>query len=168
MPSRKSAKAMVPPDFVRDAYLHDLPQELAGPLQLLFALRSCVQRVNADLVKWLGKDALSPGRMQMLMILRASKEPVAQRDLVTMLGVSRASVSELVETLVREGLASSRPDASHRRRTLVELTASGRVTAERLLRDNATRLRESFAGLEDDELHALARALKKLCARDEE
>jgi DNA-binding MarR family transcriptional regulator len=165
MRSSKSAGAMIPPDFVRDAYLHDLPQELAGPLQLLFALRSCVQRVNADLVKWLGKDALSPGRMQMLMILRASRKPVAQRDLVTMLDVSRASVSELIETLVREGLAASTPDASYRRRMRIELTSLGRTTADRLLEDNATRLRESFTGLDTEELQTLVRSLGKLCAR---
>ncbi|WP_454883185.1 MarR family winged helix-turn-helix transcriptional regulator [Sphingomonas oryzagri] len=163
MPSRKSAADMVPPDFVREAYLHDLPQELEGPLHLLFALRGCVQRVNADLVLWLGKDALSPGRMQMLMILRASRKPVAQRDLVTMLKVSRASVSELIETLVRDRLIVSKPDAAHGRRMLVQLTKSGRETADRLLKDNATRLRDSFAAIGDDELHQLIGMLDRLC-----
>ncbi len=68
-----------PPDFLMQAYAEELPPDIFLSIRLLFALRGSVQRVNADLAHWLGPDALSPGRLQMLMILwakaRASKRP---------------------------------------------------------------------------------------------
>ena len=152
-----------PPDDVRDRYLDALPDGSRQSVELLFALRSCMQRVNADLSYWLGEEALSPGRMQLLVTLWARKEPVSQRDLVAALKVSRASISELVEALLRDGHIRTRTDRTDRRRILVELTAAGRKVAERQIHDNASRLRKSFAGLNPAEQTGLVQLLQRLC-----
>jgi DNA-binding MarR family transcriptional regulator len=138
MPKRKSEAS--PPDFLMEAYARELTPDQFLAIRLLFALRNAVQRVNGDLASWLGPDALSPGRMQLLMILHARKGPVLQRDLVGFLGISRASVSELLEVLSRDGMVVTRPDISHGRRMFVELTPHGYGAAERQIRENARRL----------------------------
>jgi DNA-binding MarR family transcriptional regulator len=133
-----------PPDFLMEAYARELTPDQFLAIRLLFALRHAVQRVHGDLASWLGPDALSPGRMQLLMILHAKKGPVLQRDLVGFLGISRASVSELVEVLSRDGIVVTRPDISHGRRMYVELTPHGYEMAERQIRENARRLDALF------------------------
>jgi DNA-binding MarR family transcriptional regulator len=138
MPRRQGQPS--PPGFLMEAYAGELTPDEFLAIRLLFALRNAVQRVNNDLASWLGPDALSPGRMQLLMILHASKGPVLQRDLVNLLGISRASVSELIELLSRDGLAVTHPDTMHGRRMHVELTPHGSEVAERQIHENAHRL----------------------------
>lgn len=165
MASRASGSpGPIPPDFVMTEYLRALPSHLAEPIALLFALRACMQRVNAGLVQQLGSDALSPGRMQLMMILWASKTAVPQSRLASILAASRASVSELLDPLVRDGLAVAVPDPSHGRRLLVSLTPHGREAAWAQLQQNARRLSEAFATLSGAEQRDLARLLGQLCA----
>ncbi len=152
-----------PPDFLMQAYAEELPADIFLSIRLLFALRNSVQRVNADLAHWLGPDALSPGRMQLLMILWAKKGPVLQRDLVDALGVSRASVSELIEHLSRDGLVVTRPDAEHGRRVYVELTSHGLEMATRQIRENGHRLDVALGKLSQDEKRDLINRLNALC-----
>jgi DNA-binding MarR family transcriptional regulator len=152
-----------PPDDVRDRYLDALPDGTRQPVELLFALRACMQRVNADLSHWLGEEALSPGRMQLLVTLWARKQPLSQRDLVAALKVSRASISELVEALLRDGHIRTHADQTDRRVVLVELTKAGRRLAERQIHDNAERLRKSFGSLSAAEQTSLVQLLARLC-----
>ena len=119
--------------------------------------------VNADLAHWLGPDALSPGRMQMLMILWAKKGPVLQRDLVDALGVSRASVSELVELLSRDKLVKTSPDAQHGRRVYVELTSHGRELATRQIRENGNRLDAALGKISQEEKRDFIDRLDRIC-----
>ncbi|WP_192954810.1 MarR family winged helix-turn-helix transcriptional regulator [Gallaecimonas mangrovi] len=161
MPKQKGN--LVPPNFLIDAYSKELSPEVFQSIRLLFSLREAVQRVNADLAQWLGSDALSPGRMQMLMILWAKKDSMLQRDLVEVLGVSRASVSELVELLSRDGLVKTKPDPHHGRRLHVALTTAGRALAARQIRDNGNRLDTAFGDLSSEQKQQLIEQLDKLC-----
>ena len=161
MPRQK--EPVSPPDFLMQAYAEELPTSIFQSIRLLFALRASVQRVNADLARWLGRDALSPGRMQMLMILWARKGPVLQRDLVDALGVSRASVSELVDLLSRDALVETKPDSQHGRRVYVELTPHGRDVATRQIRENGRRLEAALSIFSHAERRDLIDRLDRLC-----
>ena len=154
--------ALVPPDFLLQAYKREIAGEYFAPMEALFELRRCTHRVNTHLAQWLGRDAVSPGRMQILMLLRAHDGPALQRDLVTWLGVTRASVSELLGTLRRDGLVIGYQDLRHGRRQLVELTAAGRRAATKQLRANVKRLGERFAALSAEEIATLIDILRRL------
>jgi DNA-binding MarR family transcriptional regulator len=78
------------------------------------------------------------------------------------LKVSRPTVSGLVEPLVAEGHVTATPDPSDKRQVLVALIPSGPATTERLVRENAERLRETFGALSDDELRKLSHLLHRL------
>jgi DNA-binding MarR family transcriptional regulator len=153
---------MVPPDDVRRRYAHVLPPSEALALEVLFALRSSVQGVDNMLSRWLGSDALTPGRLQVLVVLWARETPTPQREIVEALKVSRATVSGLIETLIEEGHAAAISSANDRRQVLVALTPSGRDITERLVRENGKRLRGAFGNLKDDELRVLAGLLNRL------
>ncbi|HEY0692751.1 MAG TPA: MarR family winged helix-turn-helix transcriptional regulator [Kribbella sp.] len=158
--SRKQGQPS-PPDFLLEAYAGELTPDEFLAMRLLFALRNAVQRVNSDLASWLGADALSPGRMQLLMILYATRGPVLQRDIVNLLGISRPSVSELIELLSRDGLVETRPDPTHGRRMHVELTPDGYEMAERQIHENARRL-DTLLGLPAGEKRDLISRLEIL------
>ena len=152
----------MPPSDVRlyyDSVLHPGPS-LA--VKVLFALRACVQALDNRLVTWMGSDALTPGRLQVLMVLLASSLPTPQREIVAALKVSRATVSDLVEALRAEGHVTVAVGAEDRRQVLVALTPTGRATTKRLAHDNADRLRDEFAELSDGELGTLADLLARL------
>ena len=68
----------------------------------------------------------------------------------------------IVETLVAEGHVTAMPDPSDKRQVLVALTPAGRAMTERLVRENAKRLRETFGALSDDELRTLSHLLCRL------
>ncbi len=131
-------------------------------MEVLFALRTGVQTLDSRLLGWLGGDALTPGRLQVLMVLLANGRPVPQRKIVQALKVSRPTVSDLVDVLRRDGHVTTEQGAKDRRQILVALTPEGRRMTTRLALDNAAHLRAEFAGLSDDELQVLAGLLARL------
>jgi DNA-binding MarR family transcriptional regulator len=159
---KTSSSGMVPPDHIRRRYHDFLPPGHALTLEVLFALRAGVQGVDNALARWLGHDAMTPGRLQVLAVLWARNGPVPQREIVGELKVSRPTVSGLVETLVAEGHVTATPDPSDKRQVLVALTPAGLAMTERLVRDNTERLRETFGALSDDELRTLSQLLRRL------
>ena len=132
------------------------------PIEVLFALRVGVQGIDNALSRWLGSDALTPGRWQVLVVLWSAARPMPRREIVEALKVSRATVSGLVETLLAEGHVTATADAQDKRRILVALTPDGRIMTERLVHENAERLRDTFGALKDEELQILAGLLARL------
>ncbi|MDB5408099.1 MAG: transcriptional regulator, MarR family [Rhodospirillales bacterium] len=116
------------------------------------------------LARWLGPDALTPGRFQVLVVLWAAERPLPQRDIVKALDVSRATVSALVELLEASGHLKVTSDPDDKRQVLVELTTIGRATTLRLVKSNATRLRKALGTFTDTELRTLANLLLRLNA----
>ena len=152
----------MPPENVRRRYADLLPATDLLAMETLFALRSGAQTVENGLARWLGEDALTLGRLQVLVVLWSHREPVPQRELVQTLKVSRATISGLVEALVNEGLLETRPDAHDGRKVLVSLTPAARKMTERLIAENASRLRGTFHSLNDRELRTLVGLLSRL------
>jgi len=158
----KSKTQLVPPDDVRRRYAEVLPQTQVLALETLFRLRSRAQSVDTVLSQWLGSDAVTPGRLQVLAVLWSRQQPLPQREIVKTLKVSRATVSELVETLTREGHVFVKPSDIDHRLIMVELTKTGARFTERLIRENAKRLRKVFCALQDAELKQLIALLDRL------
>lgn len=151
-----------PPDKVRRHYDRVLPPGPALAVKVLFALRSTIQDLDNRLAVWLGSDALTPGRLQVLMVLLARDQPIPQREIVHTLKVSRATVSDLVEVLQADGHVTTTQGVEDKRHVLVALTPAGRDMTKRLARQNADQLRREFASLDDDELRTLADLLARM------
>ncbi|WP_053082628.1 MarR family winged helix-turn-helix transcriptional regulator [Methylobacterium platani] len=163
MPRKTPAPPLVPPDFVRRRYHAVLPPSDALALEALFALRTGMQALDTIVARWLGDDALTPGRWQVLAVLWSRGEPVPQREIVGALKVSRANVSMLVDALQTEGHVEALSDPADRRQVLVSLTPTGRAVTDRLMRETAGKLRGSLA-LDDGELRVLTDLVMRLLA----
>ena len=158
---KKLAPPLVPPDFVRRRYEEVLPPGDVLALEALFAMRSGMQAVDNVMSRWLGDDALTPGRWQVLAVLWSRGRPVPQREIVEALKVSRANVSMLVEGLQKEGHITATPDPADGRQVLVALTPAGHAVTDRLVRDTAGNLRRSLA-LDDSELRLLTDLMARI------
>ena len=74
---------------------------------------------------------LSPATALVLGILADSQTPVSPNNIADRLIISRASVTSLLDSLEKRGFVKRQPHPSDRRMISVELTDTGRQTANR-------------------------------------
>ena len=100
--------------------------------QITFALSRLAVLWRAEVWQAAAAEGLNPAQAEILGHL-ARRGPVRQVDLVTALGVSAASLSDSVASLVAKGLVTRQPDPDDGRARRVGLSASGPEIAERLM-----------------------------------
>ena len=86
------------------------------------------RRVDAALVAF-GLNARELG----VLVAVAGPEPLSQQQLAQRLGVDRTTMVALLDALERKGVVGRRPHTADRRRNVVELTDTGRVTFDQAL-----------------------------------
>lgn len=160
MPNQKF-DSPVPSDAVRHRLAESLPERDKIALEVAFALRGSVQKIDAALGRFLSDDALTPGRWQVLVVLWSHDGPVPQSDIVKSLEVSRATISGLVEVLRVDGHVKTTVSAADRRQVYVDLTDAARAMTGRLIKKNASRLRDEFHLLNDADLRQMLSTLRK-------
>lgn len=92
------------------------------------------KRVLGSFVDDFARHGISPGRYSILMELLSARNRLAPSEIAERIGVSRATVTGLVDGLEWDGLVARRPlKAGDRRRTSVRLSPKGRRLLERLM-----------------------------------
>src|SRR5690606_14801932 len=135
---------------------------LAAALQLL--------RVADELMRGLeihaaGRFGLSRARLGVLLWLEASGEAgLRPAELADRLGVSRATISSLLDGLERDGLVARRADPDDGRARRVVATRAGRARARAIAPVHAARLAAVTRTLEPAERAQLRALLDKLRA----
>jgi MarR family transcriptional regulator, negative regulator of the multidrug operon emrRAB len=135
------------------------------------AVRAMVRllRVGSDLLtafeRLLGGYGLSQGRFLTLLVLnRAPETPLAPSDISARVGVTRATMTRLLDGLVRDGLVERGPHAGDRRRLEIWLTEQGRGLLEDILPDYWRRVAGLMDGLSGDERERLFELLDKVAS----
>lgn len=116
----------------------------------------------------LGQHDITQGRFAVLMALwaqRASGDALSPAVIAERTGVTRATVTGLVDTLERDGLVSRTPDAKDRRMLAVQLTSRGQRLLRRVLPGHFRRMAWLMAPLSEAERTTLVRLLTKLLRR---
>jgi DNA-binding MarR family transcriptional regulator len=97
-----------------------------------------------------------------LEVLRGDGGPLAPSVVASRCFLSRPALSGVMDTLERRGMLRRYPDPADRRRALVEITAQGKETLERLL-PGLHKAEVSWTnGLSDTQKAALLRSLGRL------
>ena len=96
-----------------------------------------------------------------LMILLHTGD-ITRRELTRRLGITPASVSELLTKLETDGMLVRTQSKTDRRLLILSLTEKGRVAAQKYTAAREQRQQEMFACLNEEEKAALLSALEKL------
>jgi DNA-binding MarR family transcriptional regulator len=112
---------------------------------------------------------MSSGRFTVLMLLydKLRAEPLAQTpaELAEKAGVTRATITGLVDTLERDGLVTREHDSGDRRMMQVHLTQKGQAALRDILPGHFKRMAAIMAPLNEHERKTLVRLLSKVAGQ---
>jgi DNA-binding MarR family transcriptional regulator len=115
---------------------------------------------------YLGSHGMTPGRFTVLMLLfdKLTGETIAKTpaELAEKAGVTRATITGLVDTLERDGLVTREHDAGDRRMLRVRLTPKGQQALEQVIPGHFKQMAEQMAALTENERRTLVRLLCKV------
>jgi DNA-binding MarR family transcriptional regulator len=111
----------------------------------------------------LGQYGVSQGRFTVLMLLnRMCGECLTPADLAEKAGVTRATMSGLLDTMERDGLVTRRSSATDRRVVEVHLTEQGHELIDALLPGYFARVEEMIGALDAEERKTFVHLLQKI------
>lgn len=130
-------------------------------LDAWIALNRALEAVGSQLRRPLAEAGLTPAQLALLEALY-HLGPQSAGDLGRRILRSQANMTTVLDNLERDGLVRRRRDAQDRRVVLVQLTAAGRRTIERIFPDHVARVTAAFAPLSAGDQASLARICRKL------
>jgi DNA-binding MarR family transcriptional regulator len=127
-------------------------------------------RVGSDLLDgleaYLGSKGMSQGKFSILMLLNRDPEVgVSPSDLAERSGVTRATITGLLDGLTREKLVSREDDTGDRRKAVVRLTSRGRKLLDGMLPQYYRHVAELMGGMSDEEKAKLVELLTRVNQR---
>jgi len=129
-----------------------------------------LMRVGSDLLDgleaYLNSKGMSQGKFSILMLLNRDPDVgISPSDLADRSGVTRATITGLLDGLSREKLVSREDDTGDRRKAVVRLTSRGRKMLDTILPEYYRHVAELMGGLSDDEKVLLVDLLKRVNQR---
>ena len=119
--------------------------------------------VFAEIGVFLTRHNISQGRFTVLMLLhRPWAEPQTPASLAEESGVTRATMTGLIDTLEKDGMVVRQPDSHDRRTVHVSLTEQGCTSLEEMLPDYFQCVSHIISPLNVRERKELVRLLQKL------
>jgi DNA-binding MarR family transcriptional regulator len=101
----------------------------------------------------------------LILLMREDDGMSAPSTLAEKAGVSRATMTGLLDSLERDGLVERIFDAADRRRVSIRLTPAGQAKLDEVMPDYYRRLRQLMAGFSDAEKNVLHSMLERLHQR---
>ena len=105
---------------------------------------------------------LSASAFEALAVIEGAGEPLASHVIAERLIVSTASMTSLLDTLERRGLAVRSPHPTDRRKILVDVTTEGRRIVDHMLPVVHATATEAFSGLTEKERQLLIELLTRV------
>jgi DNA-binding MarR family transcriptional regulator len=106
---------------------------------------------------------LSEGRFSVLMcLLKEPEQALAPSHIARSLGVTRATMTKLLDGLERSGLIERQLDQTDRRAWLISLTATARTLLEEMRPPHFQRIKQIMDGFSEEECQQLISLLLKL------
>lgn len=127
-------------------------------------------RVASDVLdateEYFGEHGTSQGRFTVLCLLNRNPDvPLCPADLADRAGVTRATMTGLLQGLESEGLLKRTSSTDDKRMFFVELTSKGRRYLDSILPDWFRRVDDLMDGLNDKERVTMLRLLEKVRTR---
>lgn len=159
-------------------YLRDLPDDKAlnefaerYSNMDVSAVKACLVllRTGSDLLTGfeitLSRHGLSQGRFLILIVMnRTPDKAVSPSELAEKIGVTRATMTGLLDGLERDKLIKRYAHPGDRRKIALQLTSKGRHRLEQMLPDYYDRIAKLMKNLSEDECQQLVELLGKVTA----
>lgn len=137
-------------------------------IRLCFQTLSLTAAIDRDCAARLAPHGLSEGRFVLLFLLDATPEGLAPNVLAEQAGVTRATVTGLLDGLEREKLIERLADAVDRRALRIRLTRNGKRVAKVVFDQHGHWIASLFGNLSSSERTQLATLLNKVASNLEE
>lgn len=137
-------------------------------IRLCFQTLSLASSIDRDCAALLAPSGLSEGRFVLLFLLDAVPDGLAPNILAEQAGVTRATVTGLLDGLEREVLIERLADAVDRRALRVRLTRKGKRVAKVVFDQHGRWIASLFGNLSSSERTQLATLLDKVASNLEE
>ena len=153
MPTREALQ-----DFSRK-----FPEINASAVEVLILFMRTAERVQHKIFDVLEqKYSLSEGKLVVMIGLYLSSEPLAPSVLAAKADVTKATISAMLQRMVRDGLVSLVADAADKRGKLVALTKQGRDFMDEVLPGHFMRTAALVSDFSQEEQTLLVKLLAKL------
>lgn len=164
----------MPPLMIKDlpryecllAASREFPELDPSAVEAVLHLLRAGDEVFGVVERGLAEHQISPGRFSVLMLLWRRRlkggDPHTPATLAEAAGVTRATMTGLIDTLERDGLVRREPDSADRRMLLVRLTPKGEGFLREMLPDHFKRVAALMQPLSEAERALLVRLMGKL------
>lgn len=146
--------------LLHEAQRRQLP-DVEG-IRLCFQTLSLASAIDRDCAALLAPHGLSEGRFVLLFLLDAAPDGLAPNVLAEQSGVTRATVTGLLDGLEREELIERQADAVDRRALRIRLTRKGKRVAKNVFDQHGRWIAGLFGNLSPSERTQLAALLDKV------
>ncbi|VVE89274.1 MarR family winged helix-turn-helix transcriptional regulator [Pandoraea bronchicola] len=146
--------------LIREAEQRNVP-DVEG-IRLCFQTLSLAAGIDRNCAALLAPHGLSEGRFVLLFLLDAAADGLAPNTLAEKAGVTRATVTGLLDGLEREALIARHADANDRRALRVRLTRKGKRIAKTVVEQHGRWIASLFGNLGSTERTQLAALLNKV------
>ena len=147
-------------DVRRRALGPDMPASI-GRLRLCFEVLGLASAIDGDCATRLGRHGLSEGKFVLLSLLRDVPEGLSPHALAERAGVTRGTITGLLDGLERDGFLARHADQFDRRKLLVRLSTKGNMAAATLVDEHAQWIASLFADFTPEEMQLLSALLEK-------
>ena len=160
---------MIKLDQKYTALLGDVQRRASGPyitqsmarLRLCFEVLGLASAIDGDCAARLGRHGLSEGKFVLLSLLRDVPEGLSPHALAERAGVTRGTITGLLDGLERDGFLARHADPSDRRKLQVRLSAKGEGAAATLVDEHAQWIASLFADFTPQDMQLLSALLEK-------
>jgi DNA-binding MarR family transcriptional regulator len=155
----------LPTPAILDKFAQRYPDaDITAVVTFLHLLRTATD-LSFALDAYLQQHALLQGRWWVLILLmRENSNTAAPSVLADKAGVSRATMTGLIDGLERDGLVERVPDPKDRRRLAIKLTAAGQAKLDEVMPDYYRRVRQLMQPLSESERKQFIELLDKIQA----
>ena len=134
-------------------------------LRLCFEVLGLASAIDGDCATRLGRHGLSEGKFVLLFLLRDVPPGLPPHELAERAGVTRGTITGLLDGLERDGFLARHADTADRRKLLVRLSAKGEAMAASLVDEHAQWISSLFADFTAAEMQVFTRLLEKAWRR---
>lgn len=131
-------------------------------IELCFQVLALARAIDRDCAARLAPRQLSEGKFVLLFLLHGQAGGLPPHELATRAGVTRATVTGLLDGLERDGFVQRQAGQQDRRMITARLTAKGKTTAAKLFKEHAQWIGSLFDGLSPADRAQLSTLLGKV------